>query len=103
MTQIGFARALNAYQAATDRTLGNDEKGGMNPAPAFGALLKGELVGGVDALRQGEAASLQNLAGQANTQALVEAVTAAEMSLEKVTAIRDRVLSAYQEIIRMPI
>ncbi len=102
MTQIGFARALNAYQAATERTLGNDEQN-SNPAPAFGALLKGELVGGVDALRQGEAASLQNLAGQANTQALVEAVTAAEMSLEKVTAVRDRVLSAYQEIIRMPI
>ena len=102
MTQIGFARALNAYQAATERALGNDEQG-SNPAPAFGALLKGELVGSVDALRQGEAASLQNLAGQANTQALVEAVTAAEMSLEKVTAVRDRVLSAYQEIIRMPI
>ena len=36
-------------------------------------------------------------------QDVVEAVTEAELSLQKVTAVRDRVISAYQEIMRMPI
>ena len=30
-------------------------------------------------------------------------MTQAELSLQKVTAVRDRVISAYQEIMRMPI
>ena len=41
--------------------------------------------------------------GKAGVQQVVEALTAAELSLQRVTAVRDRVISAYQEIIRMPI
>ena len=41
--------------------------------------------------------------GTANLTDVVEAVTAAEMTLETVVAMRDRMMSAYQEIMRMPI
>ena len=38
----------------------------------------------------------------ANLQEVVEAVNAAEITLQTVVAVRDRMITAYQEIIRMP-
>ncbi len=65
--------------------------------------MKSELSGAVDDLRRGEQASIAGVTGKASVQQVVEAVTAAELSLQKVTAVRDRVIAAYQEIMRMPI
>ena len=99
--QAGIQQALGAYRSAT-ATPSKDGAEGV-PAPSFQALLKNELGEGVAALRHSEETSLKALVGQADVQALVEAISAAELSLQKVTAIRDRVLTAYQEIIRMPV
>jgi flagellar hook-basal body complex protein FliE len=46
---------------------------------------------------------MQALAGQADLTDVVIAVTNAEVTLQTVVAIRDRVIQAYQEIIRMPL
>ncbi len=45
---------------------------------------------------------VQAVAGGANLQEVVEAVNAAEITLQTVVAVRDRIITAYQEIIRMP-
>jgi flagellar hook-basal body complex protein FliE len=42
-------------------------------------------------------------AGEAELLDVVTAVSAAEISLETVVAVRDEVVRAYQEILRMPI
>ena len=42
-------------------------------------------------------------AGEAELIDVVTAVSAAEISLETVVAVRDEVVKAYQEILRMPI
>ena len=55
------------------------------------------------ALAESEAKAVEALSGRASLQQMVEAVTEAELSLQKMTAVRDRVISAYQEIMRMPI
>jgi flagellar hook-basal body complex protein FliE len=47
--------------------------------------------------------SADAMVGKADLQQVVEAVTAAELGLSTVTAVRDRVVAAYQEIMRMPI
>ena len=47
--------------------------------------------------------SARAVAGQAEMVDVVTAVSNAEMVLETVTTVRDRVISAYQEIMRMPI
>jgi flagellar hook-basal body complex protein FliE len=54
-------------------------------------------------VRAGEAAASQGAAGQGDVVQVVNAVTAAELTLETVVAIRDRVISAYQDIMKMPI
>ena len=40
--------------------------------------------------------------GKADLNDVVQAVTNAEVTLQTVTAVRDKVLNAYQEILRMP-
>ena len=43
------------------------------------------------------------LTGGASAQTLVQTVAEAELALETVVAIRDKVVEAYQEILRMPV
>jgi flagellar hook-basal body complex protein FliE len=54
-------------------------------------------------LRQGEASSLQAVTGKADLTAVTQAVNNAEIALQAVTAVRDRVIAAYQDISKMPI
>lgn len=42
-------------------------------------------------------------AGQLDTQSVVEALSQAELALQTAITVRDRVVSAYQDILRMPI
>lgn len=41
--------------------------------------------------------------GRADTQALVQSIAEAQMAMETAVAIRDRVVEAYQDILRMPV
>ena len=50
---------------------------------------------------QTQAANLAN--GKANTLDLVTAVAETELAVETLVTVRDRVISAYQDILNMPI
>ena len=76
--------------------------GGEPPTTSFGAMLEQMLNDAIDAGHKSEAQALQATAGGANLQDVVEAVNAAEITLQTVVAVRDRSISAYQEIMRMP-
>jgi flagellar hook-basal body complex protein FliE len=69
----------------------------------FETMLGDVLNSAMTAGKQAEATAVQGLAKKAELVDVVTAVTQAEMTLETVTAVRDRVISAYQEIMRMPI
>ncbi len=63
-----------------------------------------EAAGSVAAeLRSGEQAARAALSGQGDIQSVVEALTATELALQSAVAIRDRVVEAYQEVLRMPV
>lgn len=107
MSIAHISQALSAYGAA-QRRLGLDQAGqagqaAASPAPRFENLLRSELQGTSEKLKASEAKAIEALSGKASLQQVVEAVTEAELSLQKMTAVRDRVISAYQEIMRMPI
>jgi len=53
--------------------------------------------------RAAEKATAAAIAGEADVTDVVMAVTNAETTLQTVVAVRDRVMAAYQEILRMPI
>ena len=95
--------ALAAYTEAANRAVDESSSGQATVTPSFGDLLAESIGEAVDANRASEDISLQAVSGQSDLQDVVEAVNAAEISLQTVVAIRDRVISAYQEILRMPI
>ena len=79
---------------------------GAPQAPAqggFGELVKSAISDAVGASKQAEHQMAAQVAGKAELVDVVTAISAAESSLETVMAVRDQVISAYQEIMRMPI
>ena len=100
-----MGQALSAYGAALKRAQADPgaAPAGGAPAPRFESLLRAEVDATRASLRASEAKAVEALSGRASLQEVVEAVTEAELSLQKMTAVRDRVISAYQEIMRMPI
>ena len=53
--------------------------------------------------RQADAQSAAAISGGGNITEVVTAVSKAELALQTTVAIRDRVVQAYQDIMRMPI
>ena len=100
--------SVNAAYQAAQRIAAASEPGAV---PAVGGVapqtfeqtLADALDTAVGTMRLGEAAAAQGATGQGDLVAVVNAVTAAELTLETVVAIRDRVIAAYQDIMRMPI
>lgn len=94
-----YGRALN--QATKGSGVGDVASGAEGAS--FKAALS-EMIGGVsDAAAASETTSMQAVAGQADLVDVVTAVTNAEIVVETVVAVRDRVIQAYNDIIRMPI
>lgn len=54
-------------------------------------------------LAAGEVASARGITGQGDVQSVVEALSATELALQTATTIRDRVVEAYQDVLRMPV
>jgi flagellar hook-basal body complex protein FliE len=90
------AAYANAVKAAS-------RAGDSPPGKGFADLLGEVAKGAVDAGLASEATSVKALTGEIDLDQVVTAVTSAEVTLQTVVALRDRVIQAYQEIVRMPI
>jgi flagellar hook-basal body complex protein FliE len=53
--------------------------------------------------READAAATRALTGQGSVTDVVLAVGRAELTLQTAVAVRDRVVAAYQDVMRMPI
>jgi flagellar hook-basal body complex protein FliE len=71
--------------------------------PSFGQALAQAVGSAVDTLQTGEAIAIQGVEGAAPPMKVVESVMAAQRSLQTLLSIRDKAVSAYQEITRMAI
>jgi flagellar hook-basal body complex protein FliE len=69
----------------------------------FGELLSNAMHDAVATMHQGEQAATQHMTGRADIVDVVNAVNQAELTLDTVVAVRDKVVSAYQSIMNMPI
>lgn len=69
----------------------------------FADLLAQNVQGVVDQGKQADQMALDMVSGKANVVDMVTALSETEMAIESMVTIRDRVISAYEEIMRMPI
>lgn len=70
---------------------------------SFSSVLRDTAQGAIDTMRHSETTSAKAISGDANLNDVVTAVTSAELTLQTVVAVRDRVVNALQEVLRMPI
>ena len=73
------------------------------PAGNFSDFLSGAIKDSVNTMRAGEHAASEQVQGKANLVDVVQSVNAAEITLDTVVAVRDKVVAAYQSIMNMPI
>lgn len=107
---IAPSAAANAYQAIA-RMSGNINGAVSSSMPqtsgvasgGFGDFLNGALKDAVGTMKAGEQAAAQQAAGQGDIVNVVNAVNKAEITLDTVVAVRDKVIQAYQSIMQMPV
>lgn len=89
------AQKYAASRPALDPVAGS----GSGLADSF-AKVAGQFT---QAIQKGEETAKAAMVGDADPHALVEALAQSELAVETVVAVRNKVVEAYQEILRMPV
>jgi flagellar hook-basal body complex protein FliE len=101
------AAAAAAYRAAAAITTPTATAGAAAPtnigAGSFSDFLSGAVKDSIGTIRQGEQAAQAQATGSGNIVDVVNSVNQAELTLDTVVAVRDKVVAAYQSIMNMPI
>jgi flagellar hook-basal body complex protein FliE len=99
----GYLNAVNAYKTAA-RSFSSDgpAAGGVPQQGDFSSLVKTAIKEAVTIGERGESLSIAGINDRADISQVVTAVAEAEVALKTVVTIRDKVIDAYKEIIRMP-
>lgn len=104
---VSFAKAANAYASRMQSGAQDDAEstsGASGAGSAFGQLLSNTLGDLAQTQKTVEAASTNAIStGKEDLTNIITAISNAELTLNTVVAVRDRVISAYQDILRMPI
>ena len=103
---MGFANAIQAYSNVAD----GQAFGGKKPMPTpsaggdeFSSLVRNAIDEAIKIGERSEQLSIQGVNDRADLNQVVTAVAEAEVTLQTVVAVRDKVIDAYKEILRMPI
>jgi flagellar hook-basal body complex protein FliE len=91
--QLKLAKNAGQTQDASEQSGGS----------SFADMLSGQLDDVVKTQNVAEAAKIDAINGKGDVTDLVTAIANAELALNTIVTIRDRAISAYQDIIRMPI
>lgn len=114
MSTIGSLDGLSAYTRAMRTTdplggagqqaPGTGVSGGLAPGGGgFGAMVEDMVSQTGDALRNAETQSIKQIGGKGDLIDVVTAIGAAETALDTVVAVRDRMVAAYSDIMKMQI
>ena len=95
--------AASAYANIAKLTSSSPLSGGEDAGSSFTSMLK-QAIGAVN--ETGQKAEMQTravAAGKANMVDVVTAVSETEVAIDAVVAVRDKIIAAYQDIMKMPI
>jgi flagellar hook-basal body complex protein FliE len=96
------SNAINAYKAASQAAAGQ----GLDARPAgksFADVLGDVAAGAEDEGLKAEKLSAAALLGKADYTEVITAVANADVALQTVVTVRDKIIGAYQDILKMPI
>ena len=96
--------AAQAQAASLAQAAGAASSAGQAADPhAFGEILKNSMNDAVQSSRAAEIAMSKQVQGKADLVDTVTAISSAEANLNTVMAVRDQVINAYQDVLKMPI
>lgn len=101
MSSLGFNPYTQLSQA-TSRAADTSKAASASQGDAASAITDG-VSQFREAMQQAEQTAIQTAVSGADPHAMVEALTNAELMLDAVVTIRDKVVEAYQELLRMPV
>lgn len=100
---VRISDALAAYANVARAPAAVPEPAADLPGSDFASMVKGLAEDAIGAAKDAETLSKQAVAGKASLRDMVTAVNNAELTLETVVSVRDKVISAYNDIMKMPI
>lgn len=105
ITALSVARAYAQVQKAAGVEAGEPAGpgGAVGAAGGFGDMVKSAMNEAVKSSRHAEAQMVAQVQGKADLIDVATAMSAAQTSLQTVMAVRDQVISAYKEVLQMPI
>lgn len=105
ISSLSQARGLGsiASEAVSSPAQTEGTTPGTMTGMSFASVLGGMATEAMNNLKQAEVTSFDGIKGTANTREVVDAVLAAEQSLQTAIAFRDKIVSAYLEITKMQI
>jgi len=92
---------MNAAKAGLETALKSTEA--EKPKQDFGSMVDQAVKSVVDSGKKSETMAIAHTQGKANLVDVVTAVAETELTMRALVSVRDRVVTAYQEIMRMPI
>ena len=103
-TQHSARRAarLAAVQALYQLDMNDVAPAGLSDGN-FSNFLSGAIKDSINSIKQGEQATTAQAMNKSNVVDVVHSMNAAELTLDTVVAVRDKVVAAYQSIMTMPI
>ena len=102
-TPASAASAYASLARLADPSAGLAKAAGEASGPSFSGLLKDALGSLMEAGHKSDAQQQAMAAGKANIVDVVTAVSETEVAVSALVSVRDRVIAAYEEIMRMPI
>ena len=100
---IDFIDAVNAYKQAAGQAKPGMKEEADPLGEDFASTLRNVATDSIATLQNAENKTLMAAAGKADVTDVVTAMSEAEVTLQTVIAVRNKVVQAYQEILRMPI
>ena len=104
MTDFSAVRSTYVQAAYAKTVQGEARTGATAPdGKDFSQMVANAASQAIDNVREGDSMAMKGLTGQAGLQQVVEATMAMESTVQVSVAMRDKLVEAYQDIMRMPI
>lgn len=100
---IRLSDAIAAYSAVAKAPVATVDPGTSASGTDFASMVKDAAQDAIGTAKDAEELSKAALAGKASLRDVVTAVNNAELTLETVVSVRDKVINAYNDILKMPI
>ena len=104
-TPVAAANAYAALARMAEQTssLGGSAATSESSAPNFSAVLKDVINAVSDAAQKSDAQAHAVATGKSNMVDVVTAVAETETAVQTLVSVRDKVIAAYEDILKMPI